>query len=320
MTTTYWMRGFLVLSLGGVLIAGCAGTLLSGEETPGQRFDRAMKRLAENCAKRKLEPGDATCDRLKLKPADPLATEEGRFAHSIKIPNPVPEDSGYNPGMTPEQYFDHLCKTEAGEFIYKTVENVDGLYLMRVRKRPTDYELENLYALEDPFGAVQTGVFKPQDYLIQPPFGPYAFLEIPNSIGPKPKSGDRYSRYFRRSPENSKRDFVYMKDSHSERVPYLVDVEPSAFLKSRYGYTWRGIKRPHDRELGIAGSEMIVLDLETKGILGVQRSFIRSGGVRDNLTGIWWLNGQICQQSEGEEHSPFSFVKKVLRPKTLTQP
>ncbi len=37
----------------------------------------------------------------KLKPANPLETEEGRFAHSIKIPNPVPADSGYKPGMTP---------------------------------------------------------------------------------------------------------------------------------------------------------------------------------------------------------------------------
>ena len=62
----------------------------------------------------------------KLEPVDPLATEEGKFAHSIRIPNPVPEDSGYKPG-TSKEYFDHLCKTEAGEFIYKTVEKVEGL-------------------------------------------------------------------------------------------------------------------------------------------------------------------------------------------------
>ena len=40
-----------------------------------------------------------------------LATPEGKFAHSIKIPNPVPKDSGYRRGMTSEQYFEHLCRT-----------------------------------------------------------------------------------------------------------------------------------------------------------------------------------------------------------------
>ncbi len=121
MRASGWTRGLLVLGLGGLLIAGCAAGLSAKNETPGQHFERMMKEFAENCAKAKLKPNDRSCDRLKLKPADPLATEEGRFAHSIQIPNPVPEDSGYKPGMPSEQYFDHLCKTEAGEFIYKTV-------------------------------------------------------------------------------------------------------------------------------------------------------------------------------------------------------
>src|SRR5439155_24504843 len=41
-------------------------------------------------------------------PAEWAATPEGEFAHSIKVPNPLPKDSGYRPGMTSEQYFDHL--------------------------------------------------------------------------------------------------------------------------------------------------------------------------------------------------------------------
>ncbi len=153
MTTTGWARGLLMLGLGGLLIAGCATGLSAQNETPGQHFDRMMKEFAENCAKTKLKPNDRSCDRLKLKPADPLATEEGRFAHSIKIPNPVPLDSGYKPGMTSQEYFDHLCKTEAGEFIYKTVENVEGIYQMRPRESAkNDYLLEHLYAMEDPYG------------------------------------------------------------------------------------------------------------------------------------------------------------------------
>ena len=103
----------MVLLLGCVLllVTGCAASFA---QTPGERFRQALKEMEANCAKRKLEKNEACGEVAKLKPADPLATEEGRFAHSIKIPNPVPEDSGYKPGMTPQEYFDHLCKTEAG--------------------------------------------------------------------------------------------------------------------------------------------------------------------------------------------------------------
>src|SRR5512147_1589890 len=67
-----------------------------------------------------------------------VATPEGRFAHSIKVPNPVPKDSGYRRGMSSEEYFQHLCRREAGEFIYRTVDNVEGFYFMRPPNWPTD--------------------------------------------------------------------------------------------------------------------------------------------------------------------------------------
>ena len=124
-----------------LLVSLCIATLTacgSFAETPGERFRKAIKEIEAACAKRKLGPNEVCGEVAKLKPADPLATEEGRFAHSIRIPNPVPADSGYKPGMTPQDYFDHLCKTEAGEFIYKTVANVEGLFLMRPREKVYD--------------------------------------------------------------------------------------------------------------------------------------------------------------------------------------
>jgi hypothetical protein len=88
----------------------------------------------------------------------------------------VPADSGYKPGMTPQDYFDHLCKTEAGEFIYRTVENVEGIYIMRPRKEATDSELSHLYALEDPYGYVTEGsAVNARNLLARR--GMYAFVE-----------------------------------------------------------------------------------------------------------------------------------------------
>ncbi|MEP6891804.1 MAG: hypothetical protein ABI955_14010 [Nitrospirota bacterium] len=272
-------------------------------ETVGERFDKAIKEIAKQCDSRKLEPNEVCGEVAKLKPADPLATEEGRFAHSIKIPNPVPEDSGYKRGMTPEQYFDHLCKTEAGEFIYKTVENVEGLYMMRPRKEATDYELEHLYALEDPYISV-TGHDGGETSLGARLFlgmAKYQFFEQPmrkavESVSAT-KTYHRYSGYDGKNRQTLKGEEV--ND-----------------LRSLYGYTWRGLNRPHDREMGIVGGELIVLDLQTEEVLAVRRGYIRSGNVR-NLTGFWWLTGQICPKGRPSrpDFYTYDFIGEVLKPK-----
>src|SRR3982751_46322 len=54
--------------------------------------------------------------------------------------------------MNAKEYWEHLCKAEAGEFIYKTVENVEGIYQMRPREHVTDQMLQDRHFLEDPYG------------------------------------------------------------------------------------------------------------------------------------------------------------------------
>jgi hypothetical protein len=298
--------GTIVVGLMLVLVTGC----VSFAETPGERFRKAIKEIEAACTKRKLAPNEVCGGVAKLKPADPLATEEGRFAHSIKIPNPVPEDSGYKSGMTPEQYFEHLCKTEAGEFIYKTVENVEGLYMMRPRRRATDYELEHLYALEDPYGHTTDESYLVQDTYVQPATGRYQFLEMP--LSKSTSEGEQYRRYYRDENAHPGRKYQTAINGQGVFVPYIVAETTVSDIKSRYGYTWRGINRPHDRELGISGGELIVLDLKTKEVLAVRRGYMRTGFVRNNLTGVWWLTGPSCP-NRGTKLT-FKFIQEVLKP------
>jgi hypothetical protein len=222
------------------LLAGLLTVSMSFAETPGERFRKAIEREAEYCATHKIKPANRRCDITTLQPADALATEEGRFAHSIKIPNPVPEDSGYKPGMTPQEYFDHLCKTEAGEFIYRTVDNVDGLYLMRPREPVNDFKLQHLYALEDPFAYSDIETDTPQKLFINPPWWRYKFFEIKKT---GPTSGLK-------SPTHFLRYSGFVQDKSPMKV------EEISAPTSQYGYTWRGINRPHDRELGIVGGNL----------------------------------------------------------------
>ncbi|MEC4890330.1 MAG: hypothetical protein RI101_09755 [Nitrospira sp.] len=308
------VRVIVGIGLSLVLIGeiGC----VSFAETPGERFDREMKKFADTCARAKLKLNDTACDILKLKPADPFATEEGRFAHSIKIPNPLPEDSGYKPGMTSQEYFDHLCKTEAGEFIYKTVENVHGLIQLRLRGNPTDYELEHLYAMEDPYGHSVGVRDHPEEYFVQPAIGKYQFIETPLSKGAKTKEGMKYRRFYRDEKAYPGRDYQTAANGRFIRVPYIVAEESVSSPQSRYGYTWRGITRPHDRELGIAGGELIILDIQTNEVLAVRRGFVRSGYMR-NMTGVWWLAAQKC--SKGSLKTDAQFINQVLKPALVTQ-
>ena len=288
--------------------------LFGKEETPGERFRKALKEIEAACAKRALAPNEKCGEVAKLKPADPLATEEGRFAHSIKIPNPVPTDSGYKPGMTSKEYFDHLCKTEAGEFIYKTVENVDGLIQLRLRANPTDYELEHLYSLEDPYGHSVGVRDHPEEYFVQPAIGKYQFVETRLPL----KSGNTaiYRRYYRDEKSHPGRDYQTAINGRFVRVPYIVAEENVSSPRGRYGYTWRGVSRPHDRELGIAGGEIIVLDLQTNEVLAVRRSYVRSGYMR-NMTSVWWLTAQKCSKESLKTDA--QFINHVLKPAQLPQ-
>ena len=237
-------------------------------------------------------------------PAEWVSTPEGKFAHSIRIPNPVPKDSGYRKGMTSEQYFDHLCKTEAGEFIYKTVENVEGFYFMRPPKRPRDDDLKDRYKLEAPdiertFQLMRATAERRAAIFISPPYNNFKYVEEPN----QDSSGE--GKY--------KRAFGYA----GGKSP--MQVERTDSLKSIFSMVWRGIKRPNDRELAIAGSEWIVFEIKTRQALGVMRNYGRTGKTSNTRDGIWWLSATSCpvfaQRYKFATSERISdFAQKVMRP------
>ena len=207
-----------------------------------------------------------------------VSTPEGRFAHSIVIPNPVPKDSGYQAGMTSEMYFDHLCKTEAGTFIFRKVSGIEGLYFMRPPKRPTDDDLKSRYNLEAPdiertFQLIGRGPKERAKIFIAPPFNRFTYVEEPVEDLATKTSG-------------------YLKSwGYNGRKAPMKSIEVKT-LESQYSVTWRGLRRPGDRRHGIAGSEWIVLDRSTNAVLSVMRNFGLTG--RRPGGAIWWLNALSC--------------------------
>lgn len=239
----------------------------------------------------------------------------------------APKDSGYREGMKSEEYFNHLCKTEAGTFIYKTVEDVEGVYQVRPRKLASDTMNKDRYVMEDPYGYTLGEAERPGFSFVGINYQRYHFFESP-IYEPwkrmwKGKSGKGLMRQKTLTLRHYHPSFIEEPDEGTNYIRYSGNQDQSTFrtmikeydtqIKSRYGYTWRGIERPHDREHGIAGGETIVLDLQTNEILAIWRGFIRSGD--KNSKQVWWLRGQVCPKKHGDSYEIYKFINKILKPK-----
>jgi len=238
-------------------------------------------------------------------PVEWVSTVEGKFAHSIRIPNPVPQDSGYRSTMSSNEYFDHLCKTEAGEFVFKTASGVEGLYLMRPPTPPTDYDMMDRYKLEAPpierlFPKVVNDPASRSGFFVFPGDKSYQFMEEPLPV----RSG--------------RTGFVRAYGYRDMTTPRPVEVVES--LRSKYGLTWRGLRRPADRENGIAGGEWLVVELNSGVVRALVRDYSFTGFTRNKPEGIWWLNSLTCSNlrdaNAGRDGQQLlrQFVQHVLVP------
>jgi hypothetical protein len=275
-----------------------------GEEyDPERYYECRMKTSSSNMG----------CNKHRLRRAENPAFWPYPDLPPPKLPEP-PNPPVYKAGMSAKQYFDALCKAEAGDFIYKTVEDVDGIYQIRPLARMNEIGNEDTdrYVLEDPYGYRQWLSDGPQ-YLFVRRQEHYEFFETsalgriskedgspeapdPGSQGPA--SPLKYYRYYDTPPFNLK---------NRRR-------EPGTELKNRYGYLWRGIPRPHDRELAIAGGELIVLDLRTNEILAIHRGFNLNGRA-PNRSGIYWRSGPVCPKQEEPTFFYQKFIERVLKPR-----
>ncbi len=241
-----------------------------------------------------------------------ISTPEGAIAHSIRLPDSVPkpvpfdfekaEGPIYWPNKRSEvelAYFDHLCKTEAGEWTFRIANDVEGLYFARPINGPGDDYLGDLYAPEAPWveSAFQLFGDTPKDrgwQFVSPPLYNYTYVEEPK----------RDTEWQEDIVEPYIRLFGYttaifampghVVEARNELTPMqVIGIEkPTA----RYAYTWRGITRPRDRELHIAGGELIIYDRTTYEVLSVSRTFQLTGRNRRRPYGATWLVSPVCRE------------------------
>ena len=243
-----------------------------------------------------------------------LQDPEAKIAHSLKLPDSVPKPVPFDfskayrkswlPG-TPKQsvqYFNHLCSTEAGEWIFKTIKNVNGLYFARPKgDLPIPGEI-----MTDPYGPEAPWVERqlwlssdtPLDQgvlFVYPTFKNYHFVEQPRR-NTKWQDGikEPYVRLFGYTQEPMRRVDGSSTPYWRKKTPMQVIGIPA--LTARYGYTWRGIRRARDREHGIAGGELLIYDLQTKEVLAVRRQFLIASHNPRGAGKAMWEVAASCSQ------------------------
>lgn len=225
-----------------------------------------------------------------------------------------------------EAMFQEHCK-RAGEKIYRTAENVEGILLMKIR--PNEENFGEQFKMDDPYGAGMQGDWYIKQFFSSfykapepPPSGweprlGYQFVEVID-----PQDGNRY-RYTGRLDQPWLRDKRY-----GEWVrDFVLDKIPSPGPAPRYGVTFDDISTREDREYWIAGSSLRIIDLETNEVVAE-----RIGYMMDRGQGALGTGGTHPAWSRAMRHAcpafpknrdgrPFhdaqtqTFVAKILKPK-----
>lgn len=233
--------------------------------------------------------------------------------------------------------YEQKCKTVAGEKIYKTVPEVEGLLLMKVRPKHGEREQSDwmwpgaAFAIEahgdsyiTSFLGYEYGsetvaenaskrVATNQNYrgYINTDRRPggipgYRWVEVPDE-----KDGKRY-RYTGRWYEPWQDDKSYLKGY----IKFALDKVPAPGAAPRYGVTFEDHAIPEERRLGLASSTVKVLDLKTGEVLGEMLRYAWSPGAPSPANPTPWLTAYKCPgHSVGASAATRKFVDQILIPK-----
>lgn len=235
---------------------------------------------------------------------------------------------------TARAMFAERCK-KSGEFIRRTVDYVDGIYLLKVR--PDDMNYGEQFKLDDPYGRDLAGDGYIRSFLRgshndgKPTSGRptgvplregYSFVEAEDR-----KSGKRF-RYTGRVEEPWRTDKSYLPGY----TRFAMNSAPAAGAVPRYAVTYDDISTHEEREYWIAGSSLKVIDLDSKEVIAERIGYMvdwaqgSQAGHRspwlfaaDNACPDFLRNFAVQHDKTGpafpsQIYQTLDFVQKVLKP------
>lgn len=227
-----------------------------------------------------------------------------------------------------ETMFQERCKS-SGEKIYRTVENVSGIFLMKLR---LTRNFSNQFALDDPYGrdlvgdgyieSLIRGEFQATHSGMPPAGSPhqigYSYVEAIDHI-----DGKRYR--YTGSVREVEEKLSGLSGGGTVRITkFVLNKAPSDGAPPRYGVTYSDISTREEREYWIAGSSLKVIDLKTNEVLAERVGYMmdRGQGNRSGGRSPWLLAADhACPEfaplhgATAQPYQTLNFVEKVLKPK-----
>lgn len=230
------------------------------------------------------------------------------------------------------------CKT-AGEFIHQKVEDVEGVYLLKLRPKKANFGAQ--FVMDDPYGADAGGMGLIETFVRQtappdkpPPSDPKGYRYV---VAKDLDDGQLY-RFTGGWVSTRKKDITAPAiQTELKRNPgfdlniydFQLQKAPAEPLP-RYGVTWDDISTREDREHWIAGSSLKVIDLQTNQVIAERVGYMfdpglgSTGGERSP----WLFAADMACPAFRDPSTPrrqpdrvfqggqtYRFVSKVLKPK-----
>jgi hypothetical protein len=223
--------------------------------------------------------------------------------------------------------FQERCK-KAGESIHRTVDSVEGVFLLKIRPKGLNYS--DQFSLDDPYGSD----FRGDDYIM-------SFLRGFYRNGGRARPNERLAyRYVEATDVNDNRPYRYTASwkeveriasamsgnaagQHFRAMEFVLERAPATGPRPRYGVIYDDISTREERAYWIAGSSLRIIDLQTNEVIAERIGYMVDPhqGSRSGGRSPWLLaadhacppfdarNGANYQPGQTER-----FVEKVLLP------
>ena len=202
--------------------------------------------------------------------------------------------------------FDQLCQN-AGEKIYRTADNVDGILLLKVRGDDEKYQNYSYNPRKDQMweDAAVESEFDREAYIEEfllwatSSFPRYAYIDVVQ----KDSSIIRYS-------------------TRGEDRNWAMDKQPNPHPRARYAVTYENDISWENRKHWIAGTTIKIIDTKTNELMAEKTMYAfvpELGYSKFEQNPNPWGRGMRCPDENSYEQKTVIFVSKVLIPPTRPQ-
>ena len=203
--------------------------------------------------------------------------------------------------------FDQLCQN-AGEKIYRTADNVDGILLLKVRGDDEKYQDNSYNPRKDQMW---------EDAAVESEFDREAYIE--EFLLPYTSSFPRYIY----ADVLQKNGLVIRYSRQKEDQNWVMDQQPTPHPRARYAVTYENDISWENRKHWIVGTTIKIIDTKTNELMAEKTmyAFVPALGYSElDQNPNPWGRGMRCPSGESEfEQRTVTFAIKVLIPSNLSR-